>query len=123
MLARILYQKEIARTRINIRSLSIKSGTKSPLQFGLDTLLRNSHQISRLQNLSNLSQNRIIARQTSEISQLEFLMAKVLAASGYHYQFVFVRNAEHTDHAVKRQTLPEALEYVWQGYPILGAKN
>ena len=43
-------------------------------------------------------------------------MAKVLAAKGYHYQFVFARNAGHTDHAVKQQTLPEALEYVWQGY-------
>ena len=43
-------------------------------------------------------------------------MAKVLAAKGYHYQFVFVRNAGHTDRAVKQQTLPEALEYVWQGY-------
>jgi enterochelin esterase-like enzyme len=43
-------------------------------------------------------------------------MAKVLAAKGYHYQFVFVRNAGHTDRAVKLQTLPEALEYVWQGY-------
>src|SRR3984885_12412536 len=43
-------------------------------------------------------------------------MAKVLAARGYHYQFVFVRNAGHTDHAAKRQTLPEALEYLWQGY-------
>lgn len=45
-------------------------------------------------------------------------MAKVLAAKGYHYQFTFARNAGHTDGAVKRQTLPEALEYVWQGYPI-----
>src|SRR5258706_3643711 len=45
-------------------------------------------------------------------------MAKVLAAKGYHYQFVFARNAGHTDPAVKQQTLPEALEYVWQGYPI-----
>ena len=45
-------------------------------------------------------------------------MAKVLAAKGYHYQFVFARNAGHVDGAVKRQTLPEALEYVWQGYPI-----
>lgn len=45
-------------------------------------------------------------------------MAKVLAAIGYHYQFVFARNASHVDHAVKLQTLPEALEYVWQGYPI-----
>jgi enterochelin esterase-like enzyme len=45
-------------------------------------------------------------------------MAKVLAAKGYHYQFVFARNAGHTDRAVKTQTLPEALEYLWQGYPI-----
>ncbi len=44
-------------------------------------------------------------------------MAKVLAAKGYHYQFVFARNAGHTDHATKLQTLPEALEYLWQGYP------
>ena len=43
-------------------------------------------------------------------------MAKVLAAKGYHYQFVFAQNAGHTDRAVKQQTLPEALEYVWQGY-------
>jgi enterochelin esterase family protein len=44
-------------------------------------------------------------------------MAKVLAAKGYHYQFVFAQNAGHTDRAVKTQTLPEALEYLWQGYP------
>lgn len=50
-------------------------------------------------------------------------MAKVLAAKGYQYQFVFARNAGHVDHAVKQQTLPEALEYLWQGYPIAGAKN
>jgi len=43
-------------------------------------------------------------------------MARVLAAKGYHYQFVFAENAGHTDGAVKKQTLPEALEYVWQGY-------
>jgi enterochelin esterase-like enzyme len=49
-------------------------------------------------------------------------MAKVLAAKGYHYQFVFARNAGHTDGKVKSQTLPEALEYVWQGYPIDGKK-
>ena len=49
-------------------------------------------------------------------------MAAVLAAKGYHYQFVFARNAGHTDRAVKLQTLPQALEYVWQGYPIAGKK-
>jgi iron(III)-enterobactin esterase len=43
-------------------------------------------------------------------------MAKALADKGYRYQFVFARNAGHVDHAVKQQTLPEALEYVWQGY-------
>jgi enterochelin esterase-like enzyme len=50
------------------------------------------------------------------------LMAKVLAAKGYHYQFVFAVNAGHVDHAVREQTLPEALEYVWQGYPVAAAK-
>ena len=43
-------------------------------------------------------------------------MARALAAKGYHYQFVFARNAGHTDRTVKQQTLPEALEYVWNGY-------
>jgi iron(III)-enterobactin esterase len=42
-------------------------------------------------------------------------MAQVLAAKNYHYQFVFVRNAGHTDRTAKAQTLPEALEYLWQG--------
>jgi enterochelin esterase-like enzyme len=41
-------------------------------------------------------------------------MAKVLAAKGYHYQFVFAKNAGHSDRAVKLQTLPEALEWVWK---------
>jgi iron(III)-enterobactin esterase len=50
-------------------------------------------------------------------------MARVLAAKGYRYQFVFARNAGHTDRTVKQQTLPEALEYVWQGYPVAGAKK
>jgi len=50
-------------------------------------------------------------------------MAKALAAKGYHYQFVFARNAGHTDRTVKQQTLPEALEYVWQGYAIGRVKN
>ena len=45
-------------------------------------------------------------------------MAKVLATKGYHYQFVFARNAGHVDRGVKEQTLSEALEYIWRGYPI-----
>jgi enterochelin esterase family protein len=43
-------------------------------------------------------------------------MAKVLAAKGYHYQFVFSRNCGHTERSTKQQTLPEALEWLWSGY-------
>ena len=43
-------------------------------------------------------------------------MARVLAAKGYRYQFVFARNAGHSDRAVKQQTLPAALEWLWRGY-------
>jgi iron(III)-enterobactin esterase len=43
-------------------------------------------------------------------------MARVLAANGYRYQFVFARNAAHCDRPVKLQTLPAALEWLWKGY-------
>lgn len=43
-------------------------------------------------------------------------MAKVLAAKGYPYQFVFARNARHVDNKVRKQTLPEALEWLWKDY-------
>ena len=46
-------------------------------------------------------------------------MATVLKAKGYHYQYVFCLNAVHGDWHAKAQLLPEALEWVWQGY---GAK-
>ncbi|MBI1319153.1 MAG: esterase family protein [Candidatus Hydrogenedens sp.] len=44
-------------------------------------------------------------------------MAAALAEKGYPYQFVFARNARHCEGVVKGQLLPEALEYLWQGYP------
>jgi enterochelin esterase-like enzyme len=50
-------------------------------------------------------------------------MANALAAKGYHYQFVFARNAGHVDRAVRQQTLGEALQYIWQGYPPSAIKN
>ena len=43
-------------------------------------------------------------------------MARVLAAKGYQYQYVFARDSGHCDRAVKQQTLPNALEWVWKGY-------
>jgi len=43
-------------------------------------------------------------------------MAAVLKARKYHYQFVFARESGHVDGKVVRQTLPQALEWVWRGY-------
>jgi len=43
-------------------------------------------------------------------------MAEVLKKKHYSYQFVFARNAGHVERSVREQTLPEALEWVWQGY-------
>jgi hypothetical protein len=45
------------------------------------------------------------------------LMAKVLAEKGYHYQYLFVRNAKHVDRPTVAQTLPSALEWLWKGFP------
>lgn len=50
-------------------------------------------------------------------------MAKALAAKGYDYQFVFARNATHCDGAVKQQTLPAALEWLWRGYKMDKSKD
>jgi len=43
-------------------------------------------------------------------------MAKVLKAKGYQYQFIYAKNAGHTDGKVIAQTLPQALEWTWKGY-------
>ena len=43
-------------------------------------------------------------------------MAAALKAKGYEYRFVFAKGAKHTDGRVTRQTLPGALEWLWQGY-------
>ncbi|HEX8916064.1 MAG TPA: alpha/beta hydrolase-fold protein [Humisphaera sp.] len=43
-------------------------------------------------------------------------MAAALKAKGYPYRYVFAKNAGHTDGKVTRQTLPGALEWLWQGY-------
>jgi enterochelin esterase-like enzyme len=43
-------------------------------------------------------------------------MAADFKAMKYHYQFVFARDSGHVDGKVVRQTLPQALEWVWKGY-------
>ena len=45
-------------------------------------------------------------------------MAAIMKAKGYHYQFVYAKNAGHVDAKVINQTLPQALEFLWKGYPI-----
>jgi iron(III)-enterobactin esterase len=49
-------------------------------------------------------------------------LATVLKAKGYPYQFVYAKNSGHTPGDCISNTLPAALEYVWRGYPIDGAK-
>ena len=44
-------------------------------------------------------------------------MAAELKKKEYAYQYVFSKNAGHTDGKVTRQTLPGALEWLWKGYP------
>jgi enterochelin esterase-like enzyme len=44
-------------------------------------------------------------------------MAAALKAKGYPYQFVFAKASRHCDGRVKNQTLPEALAWLWRGYP------
>ena len=43
-------------------------------------------------------------------------MAKVLKDKGYHYQYLFCRNAGHSVSNAQAQFLPHAIEWVWQGY-------
>lgn len=49
-------------------------------------------------------------------------MAHALAEKSYEYQFVFAKNSGHCDRAVKQQTLPQALEWLWQGYRAGGSR-
>jgi enterochelin esterase family protein len=43
-------------------------------------------------------------------------MAAALKAKDYHYRYVFSAGAGHVDRKVVNQTLPEALQWLWQGY-------
>ncbi|OJU11929.1 MAG: hypothetical protein BGN86_13840 [Caulobacterales bacterium 68-7] len=44
-------------------------------------------------------------------------MAAALKAKGYDYRFVWAKDGKHVDPRVVAQTLPEALEWTWAGYP------
>ena len=50
-------------------------------------------------------------------------MASVLKDKGYEYQYVFALDAGHCESKVRDQTLPEALQWVWQGYRPAGSSR
>jgi len=43
-------------------------------------------------------------------------MADALTAKGYEYQYVWADQAGHVERGVERQTLAEAMEWVWKTY-------
>src|SRR6185295_10332642 len=43
-------------------------------------------------------------------------MAQALKAKGYHYQFVYAKEAVHVDRPVRAMTLAPALEWLWKDY-------
>lgn len=46
-------------------------------------------------------------------------MAAALRLKGYQYRYVYAEGAGHVDGAVVKQTLPAALEWLWEGYQPL----
>jgi iron(III)-enterobactin esterase len=45
-------------------------------------------------------------------------MTEALKVKGYPYRFTYSLGAHHCDGRVRKETLPEALAWLWQGYPI-----
>jgi iron(III)-enterobactin esterase len=41
-------------------------------------------------------------------------MAAALRTNGYDYQYSYALNSGHCSRAVREQTLPQALEWVWR---------
>ena len=83
----------------------IPNSPKKPLRIWMQVSDRDNLSGNRTDNMHDC----VIANQN---------MAKVLADKGYDYQFTFSRNAGHCDRAVKMQTLPQALEWLWRGHPV-----
>jgi hypothetical protein len=44
--------------------------------------------------------------------------AIALKRKGYHYQYVYCLNTGHGIGPARAQVMPEALEWLWKGYPI-----
>jgi iron(III)-enterobactin esterase len=46
------------------------------------------------------------------------LVAAQLKAKGYHYNYLFSPGAGHTEQSVIRSFLPDAMQWLWMGYPV-----
>jgi enterochelin esterase-like enzyme len=83
----------------------IPNSPKKPIRIWLHVSDRDNLSANRTDNMHDW----VLANQQ---------MAKVLADKRYDYQFIFSRNSGHCDRAVKLQTLPQALEWLWQGHAV-----
>jgi len=45
-------------------------------------------------------------------------MGKALAAKGYHYEYIQAQGAGHEDVGARKQYTPDAMLWLWRGYPI-----
>jgi enterochelin esterase-like enzyme len=45
-------------------------------------------------------------------------MAKALKDKAYHYRYIHAQGAGHEDNGARRQYLPEAMTWLWRGYPL-----
>lgn len=45
-------------------------------------------------------------------------MAEALASKNYHYRFIYAEGARHCDSNAIAETLPDAMLWLWRGYPI-----
>jgi len=83
----------------------IASNPVKPLRIFLNV---NENDLGSLQDEST-HHNWVMANQRT---------AAALKAKGYHYRFVFGKGVGHCDATLRRNTLPDTLEWMWKGYPI-----
>ena len=88
----------------------IRDGKRKPLRIWLEVGGHDNHYTDPEISLNNW----VIANQRT---------AAALKAKGYPYQYVFATDAGHVERKVVDQTLPGALEWLWQGYPRARARR
>ena len=72
-------------------------------------------------DLQTLGQRRIVLLAVG--SAIEVSLADEIHAGDFGRRVVFAQNAGHCDRAVKQQTLPQALEWLWKDYSAAAGKS